>query len=234
MFQTDSGCRVTVCGRQGRLTAQFDLDSNWYSRSTWCINSKLHGRLQFQSARSARSVSLVGSGYTFCRWGERHLILPCLILGRASVSPCPSAPPGFCFAVLFLSRWHISVWIISLVQEAAAPTIFMCVCARLPARTCTRSPVSLPSSRRLMSARPFESGDCDERGRGGEGWRREGWMRESGEWKGVFSAARRCVRDVAFARGRGRAGLVLLPLKEPLWVFRRSGWGYFCSQWLFS
>lgn len=56
--------------------------------------------------------------------------------------PCPSA-------VLFLSRWHISVWIISLLQEAAAPTIFMCVCARLPARAHARAASFLP---RLLDA----------------------------------------------------------------------------------
>lgn len=144
MFQTASGCRVTVCGREGRLTAQFDLDLNWYSRSTRRVNPKLRGHLQFQSARSARWVSLVGSEDAFCCWGEHHLILPYPILWRASVSPCPSAPPGFCFAVLFLSRWHISVWIISLLQEAAAPTIFMCVCARLPGRAHARAASFLP------------------------------------------------------------------------------------------
>lgn len=223
MFQTASGCRVTVCGREGRLTAQFDLDLNWYSRSTRRINPKLRGHLQFQSARSARWVSLIGSEDAFCCWGEHHLILPYPILWRASVSPCPSAPPGFCFAVLFLSRWHISVWIISLLQEAAAPTIFMCVCARLPGRAHARAASFLPRlldawclRGRFKAATAMKGGE-EKRGDGGKG----GCMRMVNERE-----SSRLWGDVA--------GLVLLPLKEPLWVFSRSGWGCFCSQWPYS
>lgn len=105
------------------------------------------------------------------------LILLYLILWRGSISLCPSAPRFVLFFVLlcfFFSRWHVSVWIISLLQDAGALTIFMYVCThhtQLLAHTAKPLP---PSSPCLMSARLFQRDACDERDE--EEWRREGRM----------------------------------------------------------
>lgn len=169
--------------------------------------SKTSRHLQFQSTHSARSVSLVRSEDAFCCWGEHHLILPYPILWRASVSPCPSAPPGFCFAVLFLSRWHISVWIISLLQEAAAPTIFMCVCARPPARAHARAASFLSSllaawclRGRFKAATAMKGGEEKRGDRGKGGCVRMVNERESSRlWGDVWET----LRSLVVGGGRG-------------------------------
>lgn len=107
--------------------------------------------------------------------------------------PVSLSSSGFLFCCfVFVQMAYLRLDYLPLTGSRRSYYLYVCLCTTACARTCTRSLVSPPSSRRLVSARPFQSGDCNERGRGEEGWRREGWMHENGEWKGVFSAVRRC------------------------------------------